>query len=150
MELPSDWRDLLSLFSGHGVRFIVVGAHAVAAAGRPRATQDLDLWVEPTSENASRIGRALGEFGFPGIAEASEGFAQPDRMARLGNPPLRIDLMTSIDGVEFDEAWEGRVVASWGGVEVGFLSREHLLRNKRATGRAKDRLDVELLLEGDG
>ncbi len=110
----------------HHVRFLIVGAHALAANGRPRATQDLHIWVEPTSENA-----------------------QPNRMATLGRPPLRINVMTSIDGVAFADGWAERLEAPFGAQTVGFLGRRLLIENKLCTGRTKDRLDVELLREGD-
>lgn len=148
MMLPEDWNEMFRWLSTHGVRFIVVGAHAVAANGRPRATQDLDLLIEPTPENARRLGDALRAFGFPALADQSEAFAELDRMATLGTPPLRIDLMTSIDGVTFEEAWRGRLVGRMGEHEVPFLGLEELRRNKRASGRPKDLLDLELLSEG--
>jgi hypothetical protein len=105
VKLPPDWSEFISLLFVHRVRFLIVGAHALAANGRPRATQDLDIWVEPTPENAERICAALTEFGFAGLGTAAAEFAQPNRMATLGRPPLRIDVMTSIDGVAFDDAW---------------------------------------------
>jgi hypothetical protein len=147
MDLPPDWSEFIALMSEHQVRFLVVGAHAVAANGRPRATQDLDIWVEPTVDNAQRLCVALKAFGFAGLAGASAEFSTPNRMATLGRPPLRIDIMTSIDGVTFDSAWQGRLVAPFGAHEVGFLGREELLQNKRASGRPKDLLDIALLTE---
>jgi hypothetical protein len=149
VKLPPDWSEFISLLFAHRVRFLIVGAHALAANGRPRATQDLDVWVEPTSENAQRIGAALVAFGFPALGSAISEFAQPNRMATLGRPPLRIDVMTSIDGVAFDDAWAERLEAPFGEQTVAFLGRRLLIENKLATGRTKDRLDVELLREGD-
>jgi len=93
----------------HRVRFIVVGAHALAALGKPRNTADLDLFVEPTVSNARRLGAAIREFGFAALADASAAFARGKRMARIGNEPLRIDVMNHIDGVSFATAWKGRV-----------------------------------------
>jgi len=148
MKLPPDWNEFLELLFAHDVRFLIVGAHAVAANGRPRATQDLDVWVEPTTVNAARLCAALADFGFDGLAGATEEFATPERMATLGKPPLRIDIMTSIDGVSFDDAWRGRLEANLDKHKVSFLGRAELLRNKRASGRAKDLLDIELLNEG--
>jgi hypothetical protein len=146
--LPQDWSEFIDLLFAHQIRFLIVDAHALAANGRPRATQDLDIWVEPTAENAKRICRALAEFGFTSLGNAQEEFAQPDRLATLGHVPLRIDVMTSIDGVEFNEAWDERIEAPFGQQSVGFLGRRLLVKNKLATGRVKDRLDVELLDEG--
>lgn len=149
MILPPDWSEFLDLLFAHRVRFLIVGAHALAANGRPRATQDLDVWVEPTVENATRVCQALAAFGFASLGAAQEEFAQPDRLATLGRVPLRIDVMTSIDGVEFSEAWDDRLEATFGGYTVAFLGRHCLVKNKLATGRTKDRLDVELLEEGE-
>jgi hypothetical protein len=126
---------------------LIVGAHAMAAHGRPRATQDIDFWVEPTRENAVRLCAALGEFGFPGLSQAVSEFSTKERMATLGRPPLRIDVMTSVDGVGFERAWAGRLTTLFGGHEVNFLGREELLENKRASGRAKDLADIALLEE---
>ncbi len=149
MKLPQDWNEFIGLLFAHRVRFLIVGAHALAASGRPRATQDLDVWVEPSLENAECICNALTEFGFAELGAARSEFAQPDRLATLGRVPLRIDVMTSIDGVIFSEAWAERLDAPFGEHRVGFLSRRLLIQNKLATGRTKDRLDVELLREGD-
>ena len=148
MKLPPDWSEFIGLLNAHHVRFLVVGAHAVAANGRPRATQDLDIWVEPTKSNAERLCKALGAFGFVALAGAVDDFSTPGRMASLGNYPLRIDVMTSIDGVDFSTAWAGRLVADFGGHQVSFLGRAELIQNKRASGRPKDLLDIELLREG--
>ena len=148
MNLPPDWNDLIAGLNRHGVRFLIVGAHALAANGRPRATQDLDIFVEPLLNNAQRLGEALRDFGFAALADEAHKFAEPDRMAVLGRPPLRIDIMTSIAGVDFDEAWRGRLEARFGEHEVSFLGRNELIRNKRAAGRPKDLLDVALLEEG--
>src|SRR5512141_2738238 len=105
MDLPSEWSEFIDLLCAHHVRFLIVGAHALAANGRPRATGDLDFWVEPTRENARRLSAAIREFGFDALAEQGAEFARPDRMATLGLPPLRIDVMTSITGVTFKRAW---------------------------------------------
>lgn len=148
MKIPPDWNEFLCLLIEHRANFLIVGAHAVAANGRPRATQDLDIWVEPTRENAKRVCSALKAFGFPALGNAVEQFSSPQKMAALGNPPLRIDVMTSIDGVSFEDAWAGRLTAKFGEHEVGFLGYDQLIANKQASGRAKDLLDIELLREG--
>jgi hypothetical protein len=130
----------------------VVGAHALAVHGVPRATGDLDVWVRPNAANASRVWRALERFGAPvgalGIEEAD--LALPDQVVQIGLPPRRIDLLTAISGVEFGAAWESRVERSVEGLAVPFLSRDLLIANKRATGRAKDLADVETLVAGKG
>ncbi len=149
MKLPPDWSEFIGLLAAHRVRYLIVGAHALAANGRPRATQDIDFWVKPTADNASRLCAALCDFGFADLAGAVEQFSTPERMATLGHPPLRIDIMTSIDGVTFDDGWKGRLEAKLGQHTVPFLGREEFLRNKRASGRPKDLADIALLTEAD-
>lgn len=144
---PPDWNEFIGLLISHRVRFLVVGAHALAAAGRPRATQDLDIFVEPTRANAERLGRALRGFGFTALADQAERFASGNRMATLGKPPLQIDILNSISGVSFAAAWRGRRRARLGSVVVPFLGPRELIRNKRAAGRAKDLMDIALLAE---
>jgi hypothetical protein len=149
MDLPQDWNEFFRLLSSHRVRFLVVGAHALAANGRPRATADLDIFVEPTRANAKALVAALTEFGFRALAAEIDAFATPDRMATLGNPPLRIDVMTSITGVTFAEAWKTRLAGKMGANAVFFLGRDALIKNKLASGRAKDLADVAILAELD-
>ena len=147
MKLPPDWNEFIGLLSSHRVRFLVIGAHALAAHGRPRATLDLDLLVAPTEPNARRLGAALADFGFPAAARAWRRLAKPDRMVTLGTPPLQIDILTSITGVSFARAWKGRHRGRFGTHDVAFLGETELRINKGATGRTKDRLDLELLNE---
>ena len=143
----ADFRDLLEAFADRGVRFLVVGAHALAAHGVPRATGDLDLWVEPTPENAGRAWRALAGFGAPlGTLNIREtDFVQPDQVIQLGLPPYRIDIMTSISGVRFPEAWAGRLRGTLFDIPVAFIGREAFILNKRASGRPKDLEDIRSL-----
>lgn len=147
MDLPDDWRELLKLLGSRRVKFLVVGAHALAVHGRPRMTGDLDLLVEATPTNAGRLLEALGEFGFGSLGLTEEDFTRPDFVISLGNPPLRVDLLTSISGVSFERAWKGRVRARVGGVVVNVLGRREYIENKRAAGRPKDQLDLALLAE---
>lgn len=142
-----DFRDLLATFTDTGVRFLVVGAHALAAHGVPRVTGDLDLWIEPTETNAGRVWTALARFGAPLDSHSIRvsDFVQVDRVVQLGLPPYRIDLMTSISGVQFADAWAGRMSGTLFEVPVAFLGRAELLRNKQATGRPKDLEDVRSL-----
>jgi hypothetical protein len=142
-----DFRDLLAAFVAAGVRFLVVGAHALAAHGVPRTTGDLDVWVEPTVDNARRVWRALAEFGAPlGDLQVRESdFAKPDIVAQFGLPPYRIDVMTSISGVTFAECWDDRLQDELAGVRVGFIGRDAFIRNKRASGRKRDLQDIEYL-----
>lgn len=138
---------MLEALSSARVEFIVVGAHALAAHGYPRATGDIDILVRPTSENAARVITALQRFGAPveahGISQAD--FEQLGNVYQIGLPPRRIDILTEISGVSFDEAWASRVEAQLGGRTLAILGRAMLIRNKRATGRDKDLLDAAWL-----
>lgn len=140
-----DFKDLLCAFNDQGVEYLVVGAHALAAHGHVRATKDLDVWVRPEPANARRVLAALRAFGAPlqGLVEAD--LAHPGLIFQMGVPPLRIDVLTAIDGVSFDEAWRVRLRARFGEMEVPVLSREHLIQNKRTVGRLQDLADIERL-----
>jgi hypothetical protein len=147
--LNKNFIDMLSALSEAGAEFLIVGAHALSAHGYPRATGDLDLWVRPTKENAERVWQALEKFGAPRRNVTPEDFYTPDTVYQIGLPPQRIDFMTSIDGVDFDEAWRTRKQTIIEGLSVGFLGREQLLKNKRATGRPKDLFDVAWMEESN-
>jgi hypothetical protein len=143
--MNADFRDMIGAFISHGVAFLVVGTHALAAHGRPSATGDLEIWVRPTQDNARRVWDALIEFGAPLGQLCPEDFATPDQVAQFGLPPGRIDLLTSLSGVRFEHAWAGREPVTVSGLTFNVLGREQLIRNKRATGRAKDGLDADEL-----
>ena len=125
-----------------------MGGHALAFHARPRFTKDIDVLVEPSAENAGRLLGGLEEFGFGGLGLRVEDFIEPDRVVQLGYPPNRIDLLTTIDGLTFEEAWAGRAEGHFGSQPVFFLGRAELIRNKRASGRPQDLLDLEWLLPG--
>lgn len=144
---PSEWSEFIGLLCAHHVRFLIVGAHALAVIGRIRATKDLDLLVEPTRANAKRLCAALADFGFAALADRADELARADRVATLGREPLRIDIMTSITGVTFARAWRGRVQVKLGGLEIGVLGRDEFLENKRATARPHDLADVAMVEE---
>lgn len=139
---PDDWNEFIAGLNDQRVRFLIVGAHALAANGRPRATQDLNVFVDRSKANVRRLAQALVQFGFPELAREAVRFEEPNRMATLGTPPLRIDIMNHIDGVSFAEAWRGRLQGRLGENPVGFLGLAELRRNKVASGRAKDLADV--------
>jgi len=147
--MNDDFRDLLKALLEAGVRFLVVGAHAMAVHGVPRATGDLDVWIAVDADNADRVAGALARFGAPlaamGVSRAD--FLREDQVVQIGLPPRRIDVLTSISGVRFAEAWTGRVTHEVAGMAVPFLGRASLVANKRASGRAKDRADLEALGE---
>jgi hypothetical protein len=141
--MNQDFVDLLRAFNAADVRFLVVGAYALALHGRPRATGDLDVWIDATSENAPRVMQALAAFGAP-LADVSAGdFAREGIVFQIGVPPGRIDILTRLTGLTFAEAWPGRLRRPFGDIDVDFIGREAFLRNKRLTGRAKDLGDIE-------
>ena len=140
---------MLSALSAADADFLVVGAYAMAAHGYPRATGDIDLWVRPTNANAARVWEALRAFGAPTSRIAVEDFSTPDIVYQIGTAPRRIDILTSISGVEFDQAWEGRISVELEGLAVPVIGRDHLLVNKRASGRPKDLADAETLEQHD-
>jgi hypothetical protein len=144
-RLHSDLKKLLALFSSNRVEYLIVGGHAVAFHGHPRFTEDLDCYVRPSVENGSRIVQALREFGFGSLNLDASDFVAHDRMIQLGRAPNRIDLLSYLYAVTFDEAWSRKVEGVLDGVSVWFMDRESLLRNKRATGRPQDLADVDFL-----
>ena len=140
-----DFRDLIAEFNDHHVEFIIVGAHALAAHGHVRATKDLDVWVRPTQENAKSTLAALKEFGAARHDLTREDLATPGLVFQIGVAPVRIDILTAIDGVQFDEAWSDRFQTKFSDQPAAVLSKNHLIINKRAAGRTQDLADVEWL-----
>jgi hypothetical protein len=137
--------DLLRAFIGADVRFLIVGAYALAHYGRPRATGDLDVWIDATPANAPRVMKALAAFGAPLSDVAESDFAAPGVVFQIGVPPGRIDIVTELTGLTFAEAWPDREAGRFGEITVDFIGREAFIRNKRATGRTKDLADIENL-----
>ena len=146
MSPNSNFKDLLNVFNRCGVEYLVVGGYAVMFYTEPRFTKDLDLWVRPSAENANRVFRALAEFGAPLAGIQPGDFAKEDTIYQLGVPPVRIDVVTSITSVTFEEAWPRRKEADFDDVAAHFISLGHLRANKSAVGRASDLADVERLI----
>jgi Nucleotidyl transferase of unknown function (DUF2204) len=140
-----DFVEMLSALCAEGVEFLLVGAYAMAAHGWPRATGDIDLWVKPTAENAARVFRALQSYGAPLFDLTSEDLTRPDTVFQIGVPPGRIDILSGVSGLTFDEAWGSRVTAEVAGMEVAVVGIEALLKNKLASGRPKDLADIAWL-----
>jgi hypothetical protein len=140
-----DFRDLLAEFNARQVEFLLVGAHALAAHGHVRATQDLDVWVRPSPENAKRVIEALRAFGAPLRDLTEDDLSTPGVVFQIGVEPIRIDVLTAIDGIGFDEAWADRLMLKFADQGVCVLSKEHLIKNKLAAGRTQDLADVEAL-----
>jgi len=147
--LNEDFKDMLQCLLDAEAEFLLIGGYALAAHGYPRATKDIDLWVDASSENAPRVAAALRAFGAPSHGIREEDFATPGIVLQLGIPPRRIDLTTKVDGVVFEQCWENRETVEIDGLEVPLLSRKNLIENKKATGRPQDLLDVDVLESPD-
>jgi hypothetical protein len=143
--MNDDFVDLLRALSEAEARFLVVGAYALAIHGHPRATGDIDVWVEPTPENAARVYRGLETFGAPLSDVTPDDFARPRVVYQIGLPPRRIDVLTDLTGLTFAEAWPERVRRTIGGVAVEVIGRSAYIRNKKATGRPQDLADIARL-----
>jgi hypothetical protein len=150
MEVQPDFRDLFAALNDAGVEYLVVGAHALAAHGHVRATKDLDVWIRSARANAERLMAALDAFGAPTSRVTAADFASPGTVYQIGVAPIRVDILTTIDGVTFDEAWPNRVPSRYGDQPIQVIARDDLLRNKRAAGRPQDLADVAALLAGNG
>lgn len=144
-RLQADFKEFLRLLNAHRVEYLLIGGYAVGYHGYPRATVDLDVWIAKTPDNARRIVAALHEFGFTDPVLTPPLFLQPDRMVRMGVPPFRIEIATSISGVEFESCYRSRVDAVIDGVPVAVIDLASLRRNKKAAGRNKDLDDLENL-----
>jgi hypothetical protein len=145
VKLQKDLKEFIELLNSHGVEYLVVGGHAVAYHGHPRYTGDIDFFVRPSLENAARVESALRAFGFVDSSLDASTFTEPNRVIQLGRPPFRIDILTSISGLSFEEAWSERVFSELDHVPVCFIGKRSLVANKRASGRPKDLADVEEL-----
>ena len=140
-----DFAEMLAALSAAGAEFLIVGAHALAAHGTPRATGDLDIWVRPTPENAERVMKALRAFGAPLFDLTVEDLATEGIVFQMGLPPARIDILTAISGVTFAEAWPTRITLETSGTALAFIGRTELIQNKRAAARPKDLVDADIL-----
>ena len=147
MEVQKDFKEFLALLNEHEVEFIIVGGYALAFHGAPRFTGDIDVFIKSDKDNAERILIALDEFGFGSLDIATEDFLNPNNIIQLGVPPVRIDLITSISGVTWEEATASKETGLFGDVNVSFLGKEQFIINKRASGRTKDLADLESLGE---
>ena len=145
LQLSPDFKEFLKLLSEHEVRYLLIGGYAVSYHGYPRATEDLNIWVAVHPDNARKLVGVLKHFGFEDPALTPELFLQKPKIIRMGFPPMRLEITTSISGVEFDECYRTRIVDTIDGVKVSLIDLEHLKKNKKASGRAKDIADLENL-----
>ena len=144
-QVYPDFKELLLAFNANNVEYMIVGAHALAAHGHVRATKDLDLWVRPEKSNAERVLQALSDYGAPLSELTVDDLIKKETIFQIGRSPLRIDVITDIDGVDFAEAWPDRLETSFGGVPAFVISRHHLITNKKTTARLQDLADVQQL-----
>jgi hypothetical protein len=147
MEVQKDFKELLELFNAHKVEYLIVGGYALAFHGAPRYTGDIDIFVKPETENAKRILKALAEFGFGSVGLKEGDLIAPNKVVQLGFPPVRIDIITSISGVSWEEAYPKHDKGEYGDIPVCYIGREQYIANKRASGRKKDLADLEALGE---
>jgi hypothetical protein len=145
IRFPPDFKEFLQLLTVHQVDYLLIGGYAVAYHGYPRATGDMDVWIAAHPDNAGRIVAVLEAFGFGSAGASAEMFLQPGRVIRMGNPPLRIELLTTISGVDFAECYSQRTVDIVDGMAINIIGLEHLKRNKQASGRLKDLNDLQHL-----
>lgn len=146
MELDKDFKEFAELLNAENVRYLIVGGYSVAHHGFPRYTGDFDIWIEPSVDNGNKMINVLKKFGFGSMDIKAQDFIKPDKIIQLGHEPLRIDILTSVDGLkEFSEAYKNRDKAKYGKLELSFISAEDLLINKRASNRTQDKRDIEEL-----
>jgi predicted nucleotidyltransferase len=145
MALNQDFKEFIQSLNDNGVRYLVVGGYAVARHGHPRYTKDIDIWIEMSKDNAAHIIEALDGFGFASLGLKEDDFLEADQIIQLGYPPSRIDILTTLLGVEFPECYPSRLTVEMDGVLVDFIDLENLKKNKKATGRHQDLADLENL-----
>jgi hypothetical protein len=145
MVLNQDFREFIQLLNEHNVLYLVVGGYAVAFHGYPRNTKDIDIWIYLDKDNAEKLLKVLQDFGFSSLDLKVEDFLDPDQVIQLGYPPNRIDLLTDLKGVDFNNCYSSKVAVEIEGIRVNFIDLEHLKKNKRATGRHQDLADIENL-----
>ena len=145
MQLNPDFRAFIELLNANRVRYLVVGGYAVAHHGHPRYTKDLDIWLEVSEANAASVSKTLADFGMGQIGLGPKDFLEPDAVIQLGYPPRRIDLITSLDGVTFEDCYARRTEVKWDGLSISMVDLQDLIKNKRAAGRYQDLADIENL-----
>ena len=147
MKIQEDFKELLELFNKHKVEYVIVGAYALAFYGCPRYTGDLDLLVKPDPDNAKKIIEAIKEFGFESLNLGIKDFSSPEKVIQLGVPPIRIDLITSLTGLTWEQVASHKVKGEYGDIPVYFIGKTEFIINKKSLGRHKDLADIESITE---
>ncbi len=145
IEFPEDFREFLQLLNSKEIEYLVIGGYAVGYHGYPRSTGDLDIWTAVSDSNAGKLVKALKEFGFSVPELRKELFLEERKIIRMGIPPMRLEIVTGIDGITFEQSYKNRVIADFGTFKVNFISKPDLMKNKRASGRPQDLVDYEKL-----
>lgn len=145
MIFEQDFIDFIQLLNDNEVKYMIVGAHALSLHGRPRYTGDLDIWIKPDKNNAKKMVKVIKDFGFETLGLSEKDFLRENYVTQLGYPPLRIDILNSISGVDFDEAYHSKVETIIDYLKVSFISEEDFIKNKQALGRPKDLGDIEAI-----
>ena len=145
MVLNQDFKEFIQSLNDHNVRYLIIGGYAVAFHGHPRYTKDLDVWIELGQENAANLLRALAHFGFGSLGLTEDDFLEPDQIIQLGFPPSRIDILTTLEGVDFDECFASKTITTIDNIQMNFIDLENLKKNKKASGRLQDLADLENL-----
>lgn len=148
--LSKDFKEFVALLKEHGAEYMIVGGYAVGVHGYPRYTGDLDIWLNPSKENARQVLKAIHDFGFGSFNLTVADLTKEGNVIQFGHPPLRIDLLTSIDGVTFDDCYANRKEVTFDGLTMNFIGYHDLVKNKRATGRHRDLDDIENMDPGEG
>jgi hypothetical protein len=145
MVLNQDFKEFIQSLSDHDVRYLIIDGYAVAFHEHPRYTKDLDTWIELGQGNAANILKALAQFGFGSLGLTEDDFLEPDQIIQLGFPPSRIDILTTLVGVDFDECFASKTITTIDNIQMNFIDLENLKKNKKATGRLQDLADLENL-----
>lgn len=146
MKVEKDYEELLELFNRHKVKYCIVGAYAVAFYAKPRYTKDMDILVEPSIENGGKIVKALVDFGFGSLDLTKKDFCQKGKIIQLGYEPVRVDIITSLQGCDFKEVWKNKTLGTYGKQKVFFMGLDNLIKNKKVSGRKQDGIDLDILL----
>ncbi|MBN2732839.1 MAG: nucleotidyltransferase [Balneolaceae bacterium] len=147
MKISKDFEEFFALLNAHKVKYLVIGGYAFAVHVEPRYTKDLDILYKLSKENAQKLYDVLIDFGFQSLSVGIDDLTSPGKIIQIGNPPLRIDLLNEIDGITFDKAWNSKIVHSYGNEKINVIGKEALIKNKQASGREQDQLDIKKLRE---